>query len=138
MIRPNLLNEYQKNLIYSATPIQIVLILYDGIIASIEKGKMASLDKDYFELNVSFLKAQQLISELIHSLNMEKGGEVAQNLYALYEFFYEQLVLANLTKDVTQIESLLKMVKDLREGWAKIEIDLRIQGTDQMERLHAS
>lgn len=132
MSNVHLLNQYQKNLVYSATPIQIVLMLYDGMIGSIEKGKVACSDKNYFELNACFLKAQQLIAELIHSLDMEKGGEIAQHLYNLYEFFYEQIVLVNLTKDVSQIEPSLMMIKELREGWAKIEADTRLGELDQI------
>ncbi len=51
---------------------------------------------------------------------MEKGGEIAKNLMALYLYFNEELMQANISKDKGKIESVLKMLKDLTESWRQI------------------
>lgn len=65
----------------------------------------------------AIMKAQEIITELQVSLNMEKGGEIAKNLMALYIFFNKELTDANIKKDKSKIDSTLKMMKDLCESW---------------------
>jgi flagellar protein FliS len=60
---------------------------------------------------------QSIITELQVSLDMEKGGDIATNLMALYVFFNEELVQASITKDKEKIKSVLKMMSDLAESW---------------------
>lgn len=127
----HLLNEYQKNTVFTSTPGQLVVLLYDGLIHSLEDGMKASAAKDFKSKQDHFIKAENIILELIRSLDMEKGGEISKTLLSLYEFFYQQLVLGNMQEDLGPIEKCLDMIKSLREAWAKIEEDLRRNPLDE-------
>ena len=62
-------------------------------------------------------KTQEIISELMVSLDMEKGGEIAKNLMSLYVFFNAELMNANISKDKAKIQNIKKMLFDLLGAW---------------------
>jgi flagellar secretion chaperone FliS len=78
----------------------------------------------------SIQKAFDAISELRKSLNMEKGGEVAEGLNKLYAFLGHQLTLANLNNDTEILDSVITVLTDLRSTWA--------QAFDKMEEEEAA
>jgi flagellar protein FliS len=113
---------YQNTQISTATKEQLLLITYDiGIRAcrmaeaalDAENDKTQDLDLAHREI----LRAQEVIRELMVTLNTEKGGEMAQNLMRLYDYMYQQLVEANVKKDPKNIRTVLTMLEDLKETW---------------------
>ncbi len=68
----------------------------------------------------SIIKAQDIITELMVSLDFERGGEIAKNLYSLYIFFNQQLMQANVQKNPELISPILDMMQDLKEAWAQV------------------
>ena len=54
------------------------------------------------------------------SLNTEKGGQIANNLMAIYSYFYQQLLQANIKKDLSILKDILVMMKDLRSAWQDV------------------
>ena len=63
------------------------------------------------------MRAQEIITELQVSLDMEKGGEISRNLMALYIFFNDQLRSANISKNKEKIDSVLNMMSQLTDSW---------------------
>ena len=113
---------YQATQISTATKEQLLLITYDIGIRSCriaesalepEEGKAPDFDLALKEI----LRAQDVIRELMVTLNTEKGGEMAQNLMSLYDYMYQQLVDANVKKDVKNVRSVLAMLEDLKGTW---------------------
>lgn len=121
------LKQYQKNQVETASPEKILIMLYDGAIQFLNVAK-AELTSNNAPLNIqkihnNIMGAEKIITEFQDTLNMEIGGEVAQNLYDLYTYLYNRLVEANMKKDVSIVEEVLTHLKDLRDTWAKaIEI----------------
>ncbi|MDR1621036.1 MAG: flagellar export chaperone FliS [Synergistaceae bacterium] len=113
---------YQSTQISTATKEQLLLITYDIGIRSCRMAE-AALDTDDnktqdFDLaHREILRAQEVIRELMVTLNTEKGGEMAQNLMRLYDYMYQQLVEANVKKDPKNIHTVLTMLEDLKETW---------------------
>ena len=69
--------------------------------------------KTYDIVNTNIIKAQDIVTELLLSLNMKEGGEISKNLMSLYVYFKRRLLEANLRKDPEIIKEVMKMMKDL-------------------------
>ena len=67
-------------------------------------------------------KARDIVFELNTSLNMEKGGRIAQNLRSLYNFIWRYLGDANLKNDAAMIDKVIGMLDDLSGAWRKISL----------------
>jgi len=69
----------------------------------------------------AIVKAQDIITELMVSLDFEKGGDIAQNLFHLYMYFNQKLVDVNLSKDASNLHEVYSLMESLRDAWAEIE-----------------
>lgn len=127
-------HEYQKTAVNGASPLQLVIMLYDGALRFMEAGKKAIADRDLEKQNESLQRAQKIIFELMSCLDLNSGGEVAKNLMALYSYAIDQLVAANLADDVAGIDRAMQVFTDLREGWSQLESS---RANGQEERLAA-
>lgn len=117
------MKEYKKNQIETATPEQILILLYDGAIQYLNKAKIAIEQEDNDQAHNSIFACQNIILEFMNTLDMERGGDVAANLYRLYQYFYNTLVSASVSHNIAKIDEVLKHLKSLRETWQKaIEI----------------
>ncbi len=115
------IEQYRKNRVTSASPIELVIMLYDGAIQAMNAGRQAIIDQDFEKQNRQLQKAQRIVAELMSTLNMERGGEVAQNLFSLYTFVHNRLVEANVKDDPAIVDEALPIMKQLRESWAELE-----------------
>ena len=89
-----------------------------GAIKFINQGKLAFQDGKYDIGNECIKRAQDIVSELMSSLNFE-SGEVANNLFVLYEYIYHRLVQANIKKDTDILEEVIGMLNSLKETWVQ-------------------
>jgi len=97
-------------------------MLYDAALRSISRA-LEALDRGVagFEAaNAAILRAQDIVGELMVSLDMEKGGEIAQNLFGLYVYVNRQLMEGNIEKKKAPLETSRKMLAELREAWNAI------------------
>ena len=97
-------------------------MLYDGAIRSINIA-LESFKKDAKKLDDisgNIMKAQDIITELMVSLDFDKGGEIAKNLYNLYVFMNRQLLEANIRKDDKPLTNVKTLLCELREVWVEI------------------
>jgi flagellar secretion chaperone FliS len=114
-------DQYRKAAISSATPLQLVIMLYDGALRFMQAAKIAVDSGDRFTQNEKLLKAQRIIVELSSCLDHEKGAEIAKNLGSLYDFVYNRLIEANIQDRSDYIEQAMKVISDLRESWVTVE-----------------
>jgi len=114
------IDQYRKAAVTSASPLQLVVMLYDGALRFMEAGKHAMETGDLYKQNENLQRAQKIVAELTGTLDLEKGGEIAQNLAALYSFVYDRLVQANVTDQSSYIDQAIKVMSDLREGWSRL------------------
>jgi flagellar protein FliS len=127
----NQLQEYRKNAVNGASPVQLVVMLYDGALRFMEQGRYAMQNGDLVAQNHNLQKAQRIVLELMATLNMDQGGEVAQNLMALYTFVLEQLIDANVKDSTVPIEHAMKTMSGLRESWAELERQSRVPNASE-------
>lgn len=118
----NQINAYKETSIKTASGNKIVLMLYDEALKQMDAavGKLENGTKSFDSINASITKAQEVITELMVSLDFDKGGEIATNLFNLYMFFNRELMNGNVKKDPEPIKNVRKMVADLREAWGEI------------------
>jgi len=119
---------YQATQISTATKEQLLLITYDIAIRSCRMAEAAldadSQAHDYDLAHREIVRAQDVIRELMVTLNTDKGGEMAQNLMRLYDYMYQQLVEANIKKDPSNVRSVLTMLEDLKATWEEALLKL--------------
>ncbi len=123
---------YRINQIQTASREQLLLITYDIGIQACKSGEDAMRRGDVEGSNVALQRAQSVIRELMVTLNVEVGGDVAQQLMSLYEFLYYELVHANVHKDVDQLGNVRSMLQELRQTWQEVAEKLRAEEQDDV------
>jgi flagellar protein FliS len=121
LIHGKYVNEYRKSAVNGASPLQLVIMLYDGALRFMEAGKHAMNLGDLPKQDASLQKAQRIVMELMSCLDLKQGGEVAKNLLALYSYILNQLVDANVGDKTEPIDRCIKVMSELRESWAAVE-----------------
>jgi len=116
----NPFNEYKKTQIATANQGKLIVMLYDGAIKFLNIAIDNMNPRTYDIVNTNVIKAQDIITELLLSLNMRDGGEISQNLFNLYLYFKKALLEANIKKDAEMIQGVMKLLKELRDAWDKI------------------
>ena len=113
------LKQYQKSHVETASQEKILILLYDGAIQFLNKAKLAIQEGRPEDVHNNILGCENIIMEFMGTLDMEIGGELAVNLYRLYEYLYNTLVMANIKKDIKKINEVLKHLTGLRTTWLK-------------------
>lgn len=113
-------NPYQKykTAQYStASPEQLLLMLYEGAIKYARQAQKDMEERNVEAANNKLKKTEDIISELMVSLNMDEGGEIAQNLYNLYDYMNRRLIQANIRKDPGLVDEVINLLTSLKESW---------------------
>jgi flagellar protein FliS len=124
----NALSSYKETRIKTAGQGQLIIMLYDEAVRQLDRSlELLALNstgkKDpgrIEQTGKAILKAQEIISELMASLNFEQGGEIAQNLFSLYTWFNRELLDANIKQDIARITAVRNMLNELRGAWQDI------------------
>jgi flagellar protein FliS len=116
---------YQKQSILTASPGQLVLLMYDGSLRFMAQARAAFLlPPDDFrriqQINTALLRAQAVLAELRSNLDHSAGGELSATLDRLYDYYLRRLQEANLRKDEAPIIEVESLVRSLRDGWAEM------------------
>ena len=119
MLANNPYAQYQQTQIETAPPERLLLMLYDGAIRFGNTAKLAIQNKDTQGANNYCIKVQNILTELMVTLRMDVGGDIAQNLFDLYEYMIQRMVQANVNKDPQPVEEVVGHLKELREAWAQ-------------------
>jgi flagellar protein FliS len=129
--------EYQKSAVNGASPLQLIVMLYDGALRFMEAGKHAMQHGERDKQNETLQRAQKIVLELMGCLDMEKGGDIAKNLFSLYSYVINELVTSNIKDEPAGIDRSMKVISDLRESWVQLEASTSGRQNDYEERLAA-
>lgn len=121
MAYPTHAYEYRKSAITGASPIHIVVMLYEGALRHMEAGRHALAHQDYPRQNEHLQAAQKIVMELMSCLDMEKGGDIAFNLLRIYEYVLAELVRANVEDDSSAVSGCIRIFSDLHQSWAQLD-----------------
>jgi flagellar secretion chaperone FliS len=122
---------YRANSVLTASPGQLVLLLFDAALNSLAIARKACdesvTDPRRLEaVHTNLVKAQKIIAELQGTLNLEAGGEFARTMYQLYDYYDRRLVEANMKKKSAPIIEVERLLGDVRNAWFEM---LRTQNT---------
>ena len=115
---PNPYQNYQNNAILTAKPEQLTLMLYNGALKFTNIAIDAIEKDDYKKLNDASLRAQNIISELQSTLDMDY--EVSREMDSLYTFIKERLVEGNIHKDKAKIQDARDLIREFRDLWQEV------------------
>jgi len=109
--------KYQENSVFTATPEELTLMLYNGLVKFIMKAQQSIEKKDIQQANSDIIRAQDIVTELRSSLDLKY--DIAKQLDALYDFMFFWLIDANIKKDINKLQEVLVLAKDLRDTWTE-------------------
>lgn len=114
--------KYKENNIMTASPGEMVVMLFEGCVKFLKLGRMAIEEKDIENANNNLKKAQNIVMELIQSLNFEY--EISHNLFKHYEYIYREIIQCNIHKDAERLEPIIKVMDEYAETWKEaVKID---------------
>lgn len=124
MISKNPWQSYRQVATQTASPGNLVLMLFEGAIGFLEKSLRGFDLEDPLEFNQTInnnvLRAQAIINELNLSLNLRDGGDIAIHLRRLYSYMDRRLQECNVSKEKAGIEDVLGRLRVLRDTWAEM------------------
>ncbi len=110
--------QYKKSAVETMTPVEVVIRLYSEIEKQCAIGMDFVEKKNYAKSNDAFIKAEDCIDALREVLDM--SIPISKNLDDLYVFFYNTIVKANISKDLTDLRKVVPMIAELRDAWTQI------------------
>lgn len=107
--------------VLAADPHKLIALLFQGALLAITNAKNAMLRKDIPAKGVAISKAMAIIDEGLNaSLDKDVGGELAQNLSALYGYMCMRLLEANLKNDAAKLDEVARLLNDIKGAWDSI------------------
>jgi len=132
----NALSAYRETRIRTASQGQLIIMLYDEAVKQLDKSlellrlnKSDKQDPSRIEIiGKAIIKTRDIITELMVSLDFDQGGEIAQNLFALYTWFNKELLEAHMSMDMDRIEAVKAQIENLRSAWVEIAAKTNSEG----------
>ncbi len=118
------LSSYQQNNLESAvneaSPHKLVDLLLKGAMEKIELAKQCMVQKNIEKKGLNISHAISIIDGLQASLDKEKGGELSENLFNLYEYMSKRLVEANFNNSFIMLDEVMNLLSTVKSGWEEI------------------
>jgi flagellar protein FliS len=119
-LAPRGIDSYRQTEIQSRSPLELVVMLYDGALRFTADARDAMVRRDIRARQQHLSRAMAIVSELQSTLDMETGGEVAEHLDKLYGFVRDRLIDASVNQDLQPLDEARRVLTTLREGWLAI------------------
>ncbi len=110
---------YRESSILTASPEQLVVMLYDGARRFLHQASVAMGDGDLATANARLQRAEAIVDELLTTLDMS-AGEVAEQLQSIYLFCRRQTMEARVERDPARLEQVSDLLGELRDAWHQI------------------
>ena len=116
----NAVDSYRRTQVQSSTPLEQVVLLYDGALKFMGEARAAMERRDIAARRVAISRALAIIGELRGTLDMERGGEIAVSLERLYAYAQGRVLDAVMHHDPRGIDEATKVFDTLREAWRTV------------------
>jgi flagellar protein FliS len=110
---------YRDSAVLTATPEQLVVMLYDGAVRFLRQAEHAMGEGAWMHSSEKLSRGEAIIDELLATLNMDTG-EMAERLQAIYVFCKKTLIEARLQRSAEKISHVVALLSSLREAWVKL------------------
>jgi flagellar protein FliS len=124
------LKKYQqtnKSAAQQASPYQLVTMLFQKLLDNIATAKGAISQGNFAKKGTEISNAIAIIGVLEGSLDFEQGGEVSENLAALYQFCSDELFVASSDNDIEKLEEVIQILLPIKSGWDSIPLETQNQ-----------
>jgi flagellar protein FliS len=129
---------YKETKIKTASQGQLLIMLYEEAVRQLNmaiemlelKNENKKIHDKIEKINKAIMKAEEIITELMVSLDFDQGGDVAKNLFALYSWFNKELLEANISQDVERIKNVKNMLCELQASWKKIVLTVESENRE--------
>ena len=108
---------YRQTQAQTADPGELVCMLYRGAVRFVSAATEAIEKRDVEASHNNLVRAQAIVSELLETLDIERGGQFAQRLQAIYEYLNQRLLEANLRKDADAAREVERFLRELLPAW---------------------
>lgn len=115
-------HHYMQTQVRSSSPLELVVMLYDGALRSSTAAYDAMARRDIPARRVALSKTMSIIGELQNTLDMKAGGAIAEELDRLYNWMTAELVHAAVRQDPTPIRNVARVLETLRDGWQQVAV----------------
>lgn len=122
-------SQYLENQVTTATPGKLLVMTYDAAIRFIKLAAEKMTEHKLDEQSANIIKAQNILLELISSLNTKVDPQLAANLHSIYNYMFDRLTEANLHDDQQALAEVLDIMTELRSTWAEAELMIRSGST---------
>lgn len=111
--------QYRSTNVTTVNPVALVMMMYDGAVRFVRQGMEAIEARNLESANEHIGRAQDIVVELIGALDMSRG-EIAENLYRMYDYIYARLVEGNVQKSAAPLQEVIDLLQELRETWQQV------------------
>jgi len=126
----NALSTYKETRIKTASQGQLIIMLYNEAVRQLDHAldltKMSNTGKkdpgNIEKIGKAVVKTQEIVSELMVSLDFEQGGDIAKNLFSLYTWFNRELMEANINQDARRLSTVRNHMDTLRTAWQEVVV----------------
>ncbi|RKQ35572.1 flagellar export chaperone FliS [Oceanobacillus halophilus] len=129
MVMNKAYHTYQNNAVNTASGGELTLMLYNGCMKFIKQAMKDMENNDYEAKNTNIQKAQNIIQELM--ITLDQKIEISKQILPLYEYLHFQLKEANIKNDKAILEEVLGFVTEFRDTWKQVIIQTRKQNYTQ-------
>jgi flagellar protein FliS len=112
------IDAYRRTEAQSASPLQLVVMLYDGALLFLSEARAAQATGDLRRRAAALQRVAEIIAECHATLDLEQGGSLAAELDRLYSYMSGRLLDITLKRDATAIDEVHRLVSTLRDAWA--------------------
>jgi len=138
--RRGVASEYHRSRVMSSTPTELIVMLYEQLLADLKGGAMAIRSGDLEAKAVRLARANDVIFELLGSLDRERGGEVSERLAALYAYMISRVGEASRRLDASALDEVAEHVESLLSAWRTVSQEQKQQargeGLDTSAQVH--
>ncbi|MBN1843523.1 MAG: flagellar export chaperone FliS [Deltaproteobacteria bacterium] len=111
---------YQQTNVMTADPKRLVIMCYEGAISNLRLAREKYDAREYEAKARAVQKFQDIVNELLCSLDFEKGGQIATNLRAIYEYMIRRILQGDVEKEPSVFDEVLGMLEELKGAWEEI------------------
>jgi len=129
MYQSTAMQQYQdigvQSSVMDASPHRVVSLLLQGALDKLSKAKCHSLRGNRARLGECISGVLAIIGTLRGALDFERGGQIAENLWSVYDYMESRLLEANFNSDDATFDEVASLLTEIAEGWKSIPVDLR-------------
>ncbi|MCF6299235.1 MAG: flagellar export chaperone FliS [Thiomicrorhabdus sp.] len=128
-------NNYVETAVSEATPHKLIEMLYQGALKNMNLAKVFIEQKNHEKKAEHINKALAILNALRAGVDIKKGGEVAENLYNLYDYCYRTLFNASVKNDFTLLNEVIEHITLVSEAWKEMPDNFKRVSKEQLDKV---